>query len=234
MPTPSTSRVRRGRRPALDRREVLEAALRVVDEHGVNGLTMRRVATTLDVDPMTLYRHVEGKEALLDGVVELIWDEVPAPDDEQDWADAIRAFAAALTGAMDAHPNAIPLLLTRPVMSRAALEVFTSLLERLTDAGVDDHHAARLVRAVSSVVLSDAAAGATFRVSGGAEQPATGPDAWITLAQRLPADTPAHLVRTASAVCAPNEASSDVDFLIELLISGARQLTDHASSRASD
>lgn len=221
MPTSSPPGARRGRRPALTRAEVLRAALAVLDDDGVTGLTMRRVAATLEVDPMTLYRHVDGKDALLDGIVELIWDEVPALVDDQDWADAIRAFAAALTAAIDAHPNAVPLLLTRPVMSRATLEAFSALLERLGDAGVDDHHAARLVRAVNSVVLSDAAVGATFPIT----RADAGPDAWITLAQRLPDDTPPHLVRTASAVCAPGEAGSDADFLIELLISGARQLT---------
>lgn len=39
----------------------------------------RRVATELGVDPMALYRHVKSKDALLDGVVELLWRQVPPP-----------------------------------------------------------------------------------------------------------------------------------------------------------
>src|SRR5918911_4494229 len=58
-------------RTPLDRRRVLAAAVEFIDEHGLETLTMRRMGAHLGVEGMALYRHVTGREDLLDGVVEL-------------------------------------------------------------------------------------------------------------------------------------------------------------------
>ena len=53
-----------GRRPALTREQVLTAALKIIDEEGVEALTMRRLGQALDRDPMAIYRHAADKDAL--------------------------------------------------------------------------------------------------------------------------------------------------------------------------
>ncbi|MEJ5946945.1 TetR family transcriptional regulator [Pseudokineococcus basanitobsidens] len=60
----------------LDRRRVLDAAVRLVDESGLRQLTMRRLGGALGVDAMALYRYVPGRENLLDGIVETVVDEL--------------------------------------------------------------------------------------------------------------------------------------------------------------
>jgi TetR/AcrR family transcriptional regulator, tetracycline repressor protein len=206
---------------------VLRAALDLVDEHGVDALTMRRVATELGVDPMTLYRHLENKEALLDGIVELLWGQVTVSTDEtSDWRTVLTQLGHGLREVVLAHPEAASLLLSRPVMPRSALELLQHALEAVQAAGFDDRRAAAIVRCVSSVALSDATLQVSYgqpgRGTGDRDDP--GPDEWISIAQMLPPDTPPDLVRVAWAVCLPMEDSSDFSFAIDLITAGAEHL----------
>src|SRR3712207_1943205 len=63
-------------RTPLDRRRVLAATIEFIDEHGLEALTMRRMGDHLGVEGMALYRHVTGRGDLLDGVEELVVDEL--------------------------------------------------------------------------------------------------------------------------------------------------------------
>ena len=64
---------------------VLGAALRLVDEEGLGALTRRRLGQELGSGAMTLYRYAPDRAALLDGIVELVLDELVTPDDRLDW-----------------------------------------------------------------------------------------------------------------------------------------------------
>ena len=75
MATVTNSRSARG---ALSRERVLKAALDLADAEGLAGVTMRRLAADLGVEAMSLYHHVPGKEALLDGLVEALVAEIEA------------------------------------------------------------------------------------------------------------------------------------------------------------
>lgn len=221
-----------GRRVRLDRGMVLGTALHLVDQHGVEALTMRRVATELQVDPMTLYRHVKNKDALLDGIVEQLWSRVGDQNREVgDWRAALAQLAERLREVVMSHPNAASLLLARPVLPRSALEALKRVLEKVKSAGFEERHAAAIVRCVSSVALSDAALhvsyGSPQRPAGDAE---VAPDQWISLTQLLPADTPADLVRVAWAICPRSEPDDDFGFALELIVAGAQQLRDDGQS----
>src|SRR5690242_258613 len=80
-PTAPSSEARRRvrRRPGLDRDQLLVAALRLIDAEGVEALSMRRLGKELDRDPMQLYRYAPSKDALLDGVVELVFSRLEVP-----------------------------------------------------------------------------------------------------------------------------------------------------------
>lgn len=222
------------RRGRLDRDTVLRAALDLVDQRGVDALTMRRVATELGVDPMSLYRHVDNKDALLDGIVEQLWSQVPVrardvpAGDAEDWRSVLRQLGRGLREVVMSHPDAAPLMLSRPVMPRSALELLKDALEVVQAAGFEERRAATIVRCVSSVALSDAA----LRVSYGwpVQEPAgsgdPGPDQWISIAQLLPPDTPPELVRVAWAICPPVESGGDLDVALELIVAGAERLRD--------
>ena len=82
-------------RDPLNRERVLAAALKVADAEGIPAVTMRRVASELGVEAMSLYYHVPGKEPLLDGLVEAMLAEIEAAIRgqeiaDQDWRTALR------------------------------------------------------------------------------------------------------------------------------------------------
>jgi AcrR family transcriptional regulator len=136
------------RRPALTREQVFAAALRLIDADGVEALSMRRLGKVLDRDPMRLYRHAESKEALLDGVVELVLAELRVPPVHGgNWEAALRATAHAYRDMAVAHPHVVPLLVTRPLATPlamrplAALRPLEDLLELFVSAGFGDRDA---------------------------------------------------------------------------------------------
>ena len=146
---------RRPNRPRLTRRDVLATALRLIDEEGVDALTMRRLGRALDRDPMRLYRFAASKDALLDGVVELVLEEleVPSSAPPQTWSDVLRATAHRYRRIAVRHPHVVPLLVTRPLATPlglrplGTLRPLEALLELLVAAGFAPHgalHAYRL------------------------------------------------------------------------------------------
>jgi AcrR family transcriptional regulator len=95
----------------------VDAALTVIDDEGMAAVTMRAVAARLDVEAMSLYKHIEGRDALFDAVVERIVDElsndnVAAHPDE--WKSYLAELARGIRRYARAHPHAFPLVATRP------------------------------------------------------------------------------------------------------------------------
>ncbi|MBI2942028.1 MAG: TetR/AcrR family transcriptional regulator C-terminal domain-containing protein [Chloroflexi bacterium] len=126
-----------GRGP-LSRERVLTAALRLVDEHSLEALSMRRLGAELGVEAMSLYHHVPGKDALLDGLAERLWAGVRLPaEGAPDWKAAARPIAKSLRQLAQEHPNAYPLLLARATLPEPALRVFDTLFRTLRGAGFD-------------------------------------------------------------------------------------------------
>ena len=69
-----------GRPSRIDRRQILNAALGICDDLGLQAVTMPLVAERLGVTAMALYRHIADKNALLDGLIEVLLSEIAAPD----------------------------------------------------------------------------------------------------------------------------------------------------------
>lgn len=127
-------------RTPLNRRRVLEAALDLVDREGVAGMTMRKLGEVLDVEAMSLYNHVDGKDDVLDGIVYLVWEEVEASvgDEERPWQDLARTLARAIRAVAHAHPQAYSLVLTRGLLPEAVIRLGGRLQESLTEARFDE------------------------------------------------------------------------------------------------
>lgn len=94
---------RRGAPLSLD--EICSTALRLIDRGGVEGLSMRKLAAELDVNPMSVYHHVDGKEALLARVCETVTSRLAMPpDDGSPWQDQLKALALAYHRHAREHP----------------------------------------------------------------------------------------------------------------------------------
>ena len=101
------------RRALLSREKVLRAALRMADEDGLESLSMRNLAQALKVEAMSLYNHVANKEAILDGLVELVVSEIEVPAVGGDWRAAMRGRACSAHAVLMRHPWATMLFVSR-------------------------------------------------------------------------------------------------------------------------
>lgn len=209
-------------RSPLTRRRVLDATLTFVDEHGLDALTMRRLGAALGVEGTALYNHVDGKDGLLDGLVELLWGETLAGTDTTgDWQDLLRSVAAAMRDVVRRHPQAAPLICSRSVMPVEALELYAACLTPMERAGFDRGAAAQAVCAV----LGHAFGYAAMEVAAGNAAASRGPESDAQrirrVAQMLPRDVPDDLFEVGLAVC---NCDSDTNFHtgVDLIIAGLR------------
>jgi AcrR family transcriptional regulator len=145
------------RPPRIDRTAVVRAGLALADRDGLEAVTMQAVAASLGVTPMALYRHVDNKAGLLDGLVELLLDEIAAPPESLSWRDQLEWLARSLRSTAQRHPEVFPLLLQRPAVTPKAL-VARDTVHRLLDAGgIPAAEVARTERVISTVMLGFAA-----------------------------------------------------------------------------
>jgi AcrR family transcriptional regulator len=162
-----------GRTAQISREAVLAAALDLADEAGLESVTMHAVGRRLGVTPMALYRHVDSKNALLDGLVEALLAEVTEtatlrpmaapPDPRAAWEVRLVALAYAMRDTARRHPAAFPLLLTRPAVTPVARSARDAVYAGLRDAGLPTESIARAERLVSTAILGFAASEAAGR-----------------------------------------------------------------------
>ena len=140
------------RRP-LSRGILLAAALKLVDAEGLDALTMRRLGQELGRDPMSLYRYAENRAALLDGVAELVLEQLSISAEEPDWKAQLRILAHDLRRLALEHPNVVPLLVTRPLSTPlgmrplGTLRPLEQILSLLVEAGFEPGDALHVYRA---------------------------------------------------------------------------------------
>lgn len=142
-----------GQKGRLSKDIVLARALEVVDSDGLDALTMRRLGQELNCDPMSLYRYAENRAALLDGVSELVFNELEIFPHDPDWKAQLRRIAHDLRLLALRHPNVVPLLVTRPLSTPLGLRPLGTLrpleqiLSLLIDAGFQPSGALHVYRA---------------------------------------------------------------------------------------
>ncbi|MFZ1880188.1 MAG: TetR/AcrR family transcriptional regulator C-terminal domain-containing protein [Gaiellaceae bacterium] len=119
----------------LSRDRILRAALELVDESGIESLTMRRLGQKLGFEAMSLYNHVANKDDVLDGILDLVLDESEPPAPVGEWDAAIRTSAISVHDALRRHPWACPLLMSPAHVRPARLRYMDALLGRLREAG---------------------------------------------------------------------------------------------------
>ena len=120
------------RRP-LSKQRILEAAVTFADEHGVEALTMRKIAEELGFGVMSLYNHVANKEEMLVGMVDLVAGEIEPPSVDGDWKDAMRASATTAHEVLLRHPWA-PAEWSRRMPGPERIRYMDSILQVLTEA----------------------------------------------------------------------------------------------------
>jgi AcrR family transcriptional regulator len=136
----------------VSRSVILQSALSLVDRAGVEGLSMRRLSDEVRRDPTVIYRHVPNKAAVLDGVAEMVLGQLRVDTADPDWAGQLRAVAHDFRRLALAHPNVVPLLVTRPLATPLGqrplgmLRPLEDVLALLTSAGYSGTDALRIYR----------------------------------------------------------------------------------------
>lgn len=124
-----------GSRVSLTRELVLRTALKIIDESGIEALSMRLLGSKLAVEAMSLYNHVHNKEDILDGVLDLVIEEIIIPTADINWRSAMKERAVSALGAFNRHPWASAMMDSRVSSSPARLNYFDTIIGTLHRAG---------------------------------------------------------------------------------------------------
>ena len=120
----------------LTKPRIIDAALAVIDEHGLDGLTMRALADHLEVTATALYYHFAGRDELLQAIVERQTAKlVKKIDLNGDWRDQVRTLITGVVDELSQHPDLAVWIITTQARQASVLQVHESLLGILVDAG---------------------------------------------------------------------------------------------------
>jgi AcrR family transcriptional regulator len=182
----------------LSREAILTAALRIVDDEGIDALTMRRLAATLQVNPMSLYHHLPNKAAVLAGLAELVFAglELADPGDSVPWHEQLKEAARAYRNGLRQHPNlALQVLSDTSAVSDVVVVTMEPFYRALDRAGLSPRQifeaANTLIDFIHGFSLGEASVRAeTFELA---------PDL-LTRVRALPADKAPTLTRIVSGL----------------------------------
>jgi len=138
--------------------QILDAALELVEEVGIDRLSMRSIAVRVTLSPMALYRHFGSREELLDALVGRVLSGVAVGDPSSEWSEQLRALGRSLLSVAVAHPASFNLVLTRPYRAPEAIRVMQATERLLQQAGVPADDRPRMERFVSTALIGFAAA----------------------------------------------------------------------------
>lgn len=153
-------------RAPLSRERVLQCAVELADEQGIGSLTMRSLAQSMGVKPMSLYHHVANKEEILDGIVDIVFSEIELPSQDGNWGEQMRRRAHSVRQVLGRHTWAIGLLESRTAPGPATLRHHDATLGVLRGAGFSLPRAAHAYALLDSYVYGFALQEASMPLSG--------------------------------------------------------------------
>ncbi|WP_433573589.1 TetR/AcrR family transcriptional regulator [Streptomyces sp. CA-251247] len=219
MSNPSTRT--RGRPPRLDQARTVETALDLLDEAGLDALTMRRLADAMGVQAGALYRYFATKQELLTAMAERILSDVGAsaiPAGEE-WSERLSGLARALRTALLAHRDGARVFAGTHSTGTHTLHFADTVIGVLREAGFDDADAARALMAVANFTV-----GHTLEEQAAAREPGTeAPADPGRLADAVTAGSYPHLTATLP-VLSSTDFTAHFEFGLRLLINGLRTL----------
>jgi AcrR family transcriptional regulator len=145
--------VQAGRRVPLTRERVLQAAMALADEGGIEALSMRKLGQSLGVEAMSLYNHVANKEDILAGISDLVMSEIELPSGEEEWEADLRRFARSAHDTLVRHPWACNYIMLSTRVFPGRLRYMEALLGRLRQAGFSPAQTYHAYHAIDSHIL---------------------------------------------------------------------------------
>jgi len=140
-------------RQPLTKERIIQAAVDLADEQGLDALSMRKLGAALGVEAMSLYNHVDGKEDILDSMVEYLFSSIGPIDATAGWQPTVRSAALAAKRAFASHPWSITLITTRQTLSEASFAVMDTMIGMLLADGYSTKTAHHAWHAIASHVM---------------------------------------------------------------------------------
>jgi AcrR family transcriptional regulator len=207
-------------RARLSREQVARAALELLDRHGLEALSMRRLADQLNVGTMTLYGYFGSKDDLLDAVIDAAVADRERVNLEGPWQDQLRRLMQATRRGLGRHPSLVKVRAERPVLRPEALRFAESGLTILRGAGLSKSEAARAFRLLFTYVFGYV----SFSPQHAAEE--AGRESRAATAA-LPPDEYPTLTDSADELADAMAGDATFDFGLDLIIDGiAARLSD--------
>ncbi len=211
----------------LNRNRILSAAVEIADERGIGAVTMREVASRLGVEAMSLYNHVANKDDILDGMVDLVIEQVGLPSDVVGWREAMRCRAVSAHQVFGRH-SWVPMLIdSRETSGPSRMLYLDWVLGTLVTAGFSLDGAARAFSLLDSYIYGFGIQ--QFNMSADAD--ASPEEMAAAILAAIPAEKYPYLHRMAShAMESGYDAEADFDFGLELILDGLERILDEPRS----
>ncbi len=205
-------------RTTLTRARVLEGAVALADDIGIDRFTIRRLATAIGVGPMTIYHHVPNKEAILDGMVDLVFSEIDLPPTDTDWKAAMRHRCWSARAVLAKHPWATALMESRTTPGPQTLRHHDAVIGCLRDGGLSIEMTAHAYALIDGYVYGFALQEANMPATAGVEMA----DLATAITAGLSSGEYPHLMElTAQHVLQPGyDFGAEFEFGLDLILDG--------------
>lgn len=203
----------------------MREAVRLADEHGIEALSMRRLAQALGVEAMSLYNHVANKEDVLNGIVDLVVAEIELPAIGADWKAVMRRRAISAHEVLLRHPWAALLIVSHLNTGPVMLRYVDATIGCLREAGFSYEMADHAWNAIDSHIYGFTLQELNFPLD---------PSEYVDAAKRffplLPADQYPHMRALAQLLIdGEHRGVHDFEFGLDLLLDGLERLRERCS-----
>ncbi|TDP42634.1 TetR/AcrR family transcriptional regulator C-terminal domain-containing protein [Nocardia ignorata] len=203
-------------RTPLSRERILRAAIALADAESLDALSMRKLAKALGVEAMSLYNHVAHKEDILDGLIDLVVEEIYVPEAGGDWQEELRRRAISAHEVLLRHRWATGLLGSRVNVGPAMLRYVEATLACLIAAGFTYEQADRAWNALDSHIYGFTLQAVNFPLD--PSEYASSAEEFLPL---IPTETHPHMHTLASLVIdGKHSGTADFTFGLNLLLEG--------------
>jgi AcrR family transcriptional regulator len=231
----------------LSREAIVAAGIALADRDGLDGLSMRRLAQELGVNPMSLYHHVRDKDALLEAMIDTVVAEI-APDHEAQvaarevalvWTEELRRLILEARRTMLAHSWAVPVLQQGRPPTPATLRHLDRLLAAMRRGGCSvglGHHALHLLGSrmlgFSQDLFIDAPQGGPGPAT--PTDPALGAVQFRALAELYPNVADVALAASHDGGLGGCDDDAEFGFALDVLVDAIERRSLAAGSRSTD
>jgi AcrR family transcriptional regulator len=214
----NTANQRDTARQSLNRGHIIEGAVALADVIGVDALTIRKLAAAIDTKPMSIYHYVANKEAIIDGMVDMVFSEIDLPKTDVDWKSAIRQRSASARTVLSRHPWAVPLMESRRTPGVATLRQHDAIIGCLRNGGLSVEMTAHAYAVIDAFIYGFAIQEASLPATSGKEME----DLAESIFETMPVDEYPHLMEltTEHVLQSGYDFGNEFDYGLNLILDG--------------